>query len=123
MIKNINSSSPHLYAASSGTPTYVPQGSNNPSHGMLRINGYDLEVFNGVGWQKIYMGEGNIGLNTDANDAINWAIRKMKQEQEWYKLASSNDAVRIALEQLENAKTKLDLTIHLAREHDTESTS
>lgn len=121
MIKNIISSSPHLYAASTGTPTYVPQGSNNPSHGMLRINGYDMEVFNGSVWQKINLGEAGIGLNTDANDAIDWAIKKMKQEQEWYELASSNDAVRIALENLEQARTQLELTAHLAREYDTKN--
>lgn len=123
MINDIMSSSPHLYAASTGTTPYVPQGSNNPSHGMLRINGYDWEMFDGIGWQKIHMGQADIGLNTDANDAINWAIKKMKQEQEWYKLASSNDAVRIALENLEDARTKLELTAHLARDYDTESTS
>jgi hypothetical protein len=39
----------------------------------------------------------------------------------WYSLASSNEAVRIALEQLEQAKTRLELTAILSREHETTS--
>jgi hypothetical protein len=50
---------------------------------------------------------------------VQWARKKRDEENEWYKLASSNEAVRIALEQLEQAKTRLELTAILSREYET----
>jgi hypothetical protein len=64
------------------------------------------------------MNNADVGLNNDANEAISWAIKRMRQEEEWYKLASSNEAVRIALEELEKARSRLELTARLAREHE-----
>lgn len=119
MINTISSSSQHLYAAGSSSMPYVSMNHSNPSQGMLRLSGSDMEVFDGQSWMKIYAGSANVGLNSDAEKAISWAIKKMKQEEEWYKLATTNNAVRIALDQLEQAKTRLELTAHLAREYDT----
>jgi dipeptidase len=124
MIKSVTSSSPHIYSTGGGTSfPYVSYNPGNPAQGMLRVNGSDMEVFDGSTWMKIYMNNADIGLNNNANEAINWAIKRMREEEEWYKLASSNEAVRIALEQLEQARTRLELTAHLAREYDTETTS
>jgi hypothetical protein len=118
MINSVTSSSPHIYAAGGGSLPYVSHNPNNPAQGMLRINGSDMEVFNGSSWAKIYMNNTDIGLNNNANDAINWAIKRMREEEEWYKLASNNEAVRIALDQLEQARTRLELTAHLARDYE-----
>lgn len=118
MINTITSSSQHLYAAGGSSLPYVSVSHNNPSQGMLRLNGSDLEVFDGNSWIKIYAGSANVGLNSEAEQAISWAIKQMKQENEWYKLAATNQAVRIALEQLEQAKTRLELTAHLARDYE-----
>jgi len=119
MIKSVTASSPYMYTAGEGTSfPYVSHNPNNPSQGTLRINGYEMEVFDGNTWQKIYMNNADIGLNNDANEAISWAIKRMRQEKEWYELASSNEAVRIALEQLEQAQTRLELTAHLARDYE-----
>jgi len=50
-----------------------------------------------------------------------WARKKRDEESKWYALASSNEAVRIALDHLEQAKTRLELTAILAREYETTS--
>ena len=123
MISHVTSSSPHIYAAGSTTLPYIPHNHTIPMQGALRINGSNIEVFDGMAWKTIYLNNADIGLNTEANDAINWAIHRMKQEQEWYALASSNEAVRIALDQLEQSRTKLELMAHLARDYDTETAS
>lgn len=123
MINTINSSSKHIYAAGGSSLPYVSSNSNIPIQGMMRINGSTLEVFNGSSWMMISPGSANVGLNSDAEQAIDWAIKRMKQEKEWYELATTNEAVRIALDQLEQAKTRLELTSHLARDYDTETTS
>jgi hypothetical protein len=107
-----------MYGAGGGSLPYVSINPNNPAQGSLRINGSDMEVFNGGGWQKIYMNTADIGLSSVANSAIDWAIKKMTEEQEWQRLAESNKAVKIALDNLEEARRQLSITATLAREHE-----
>jgi hypothetical protein len=118
MIKSVNSSSKHLYAAGGSSLPYVSVNHNNPVSGMLRLNGSEMEVFDGNSWVKIYASTANVGLNIEAEAAIDWAIKRQKQEQDWYELASSNEAVRIALDQLEQARTRVELTAILARDYE-----
>ena len=92
---------------------------SNPMQGMLRINGTDMEVFNGSMWQQLSTSYATVGLDTDMQDLLQWARKKRDEESKWYALASSNEAVRIALEQLEQAKTRLELTAILSRDHET----
>ncbi len=103
-------------------------GSNNdpyfsmsaPSSGMLRFNGdlRQMEVYDGMSWRTMNGTSASVSLNPDAEKAIDWVLKQMAQEKEWYELASTNEAVRIALEQLEQAKTRLELTTILAKDHE-----
>jgi hypothetical protein len=86
---------------------------------MMRIHNTELEVFNGSNWQTISSSYATVSLDQDVLDIIQWARKKRQEENDWYKLASSNEAVRIALEQLEQAKTRLELTAILSREYET----
>jgi hypothetical protein len=98
---------------------YIGPNINNPIQGMMRVNNTDLEVFNGTGWQSLPSSYATVGLDQEVLDIIQWARKKRDQEEKWYQLASSNEAVRIALEQLEQAKTRLELTAILSRDHET----
>ena len=86
---------------------------------MLRVWGNDMQVFDGNSWINMSTSYATVGLDQDVLDIVQWARKKRAQEDEWYKLASSNEAVRIALDQLEQAKTRLELTTILVREHET----
>lgn len=97
---------------------YVGQNSSNPLTGMIRINGTEMEVFNGSSWQMLSTSYATVGLDQDVLDLVQWARKKRDEEDKWYKLASSNEAVRIALDHLEQAKTRLELTAHLARDYE-----
>ena len=98
---------------------YVGPNSNNPMTGMMRINGTEMEVFNGGSWQQLSTSYATVGLDQDILDLVQWARKRRDEESKWYALASSNEAVRIALEQLEQAKTRLELTAILSRDHET----
>ena len=100
---------------------YVGPNANNPMTGMLRINGTEMEVFNGSSWQMLSTSYATVGLDQDILDLVQWARKRRDEESKWYSLASSNEAVRIALEQLEQAKTRLELTAILSREYETTS--
>jgi hypothetical protein len=58
-------------------------------------------------------------MDQDVLDIVHWARKRRDEENAWYKLATTNEAVRIALEQLEQAKTRLELTAILSREYET----
>lgn len=119
MIKGLQGISGITVSGGNTALPYVPPNSNNPVTGMLRINGTEMEVFNGSSWQMLSTSYATVGLDQDVLDIVQWARKKRDQENEWYKLASSNEAVRIALDQLEQAKTRLELTTILAREYET----
>jgi len=78
-----------------------------------------MEVFDGNSWIMLNMDYAGVGLNSEAESLLDWARKKRDEESKWYALASSNEAVRIALEQLEQAKTRLELTAILSREYET----
>jgi hypothetical protein len=98
---------------------YIGPNISNPIQGMMRVNNTDLEVFNGTGWQSLPSSYATVGFDQEVLDIIQWARKKRDQEEKWYQLASNNEAVRIALEQLEQAKTRLELTAILSRDHET----
>lgn len=125
MINSVTSSSPHLYAAGGSSLPYVSMsynGNNNPMQGMLRINGSEMEVYDGTAWMKIYQSTANVGMTGPASAAIDWAITKMEEEKEWKKLAETSEAVKIALDNLEQARQQVDVIAKLAREYE-ETTS
>lgn len=122
MISHVTTSSPYLYTAGGTSLPYIPPNHTIPMQGALRLSGSDLEVFDGMTWRLIQLNSSDVGLNTKANDAMDWAIKKMEQEKAWESLAKENQAVKIALENLEQARIQLDITAKLAREYDKEVT-
>jgi dipeptidase len=99
---------------------------NAPSSGMMRWNGNNnsIEVFDGSMnlWQQMHGKTADIQVSGDVQLAVNWAKKKIAEELEWEKLAETNDAVKIALENMKKAKQQLDITAKLVKEHN-ESTS
>jgi hypothetical protein len=80
MIKNLDITSPHL-SGSFISPPYI--NNNGQSAGTVRYNimTQQMEVFGGVNWINISQ-NASIGLSWTANEAIQWAQEKMKEESE-----------------------------------------
>jgi hypothetical protein len=119
MIKGLTGTCGVTVSAGNTALPYVGPNVSNPMTGMLRIHNTDIEVFNGNVWQQLPSSYATVSLDQDVLDVVHWARKKRDEENAWYKLASSNEAVRIALEQLEQAKTRLELTAILSREYET----
>jgi hypothetical protein len=118
---NAYSTSPHIVTGG-GSLTYVGTNPSNPFQGVVRLNGSNMEVFDGSYWKHIDTSV-SVGLSGVANSAIDWAIKRMEEERQWAELAKENKAVKIALENLEQARQQLAVTAQLAREYDTETTN
>ena len=126
MITNITANGSPLLWVSTGGNTMPHINMNAPSSGMMRWNGNinSIEVFDGSMnlWQQMYGKTADIQLSPQIQAVINWANLKMAEESEWEKLAKTNDAVKIALENMKKAKQQLDITAKLVKDHN-ETTS
>jgi hypothetical protein len=78
-------------------------------------------VFNGSNWQTISSSYATVSLDQDVLDIIQWARKKRDEEMMWQSLAKENKAVKIALDNLEQARQQLDITAKLSREYETTS--
>ena len=126
MITNITANGNPLLWVSTGGSTMPYINMNAPSSGMMRWNGNNnsIEVFDGSTnlWQQMYGKTADIQLSPQIQAVMNWANLKMAEESEWEKLAKTNDAVKIALENMKKAKQQLDITAKLVKDHN-ETTS
>ena len=120
MINNIIPSGRYMQVSGGNANTYINGYSGAQGVGNMRYNTSTqcMEVFDGNNWIMLNMASMTVGLNGEAEALLDWARKKRDEEEGWYKLATTNEAVRIALEQLEQAKTRLELTTHLARDYE-----
>jgi hypothetical protein len=126
MITNITANGNPLLWVSTGGSNMPHINMNAPSSGMMRWNGNSncIEVFDGSMnlWQQMYGKTADIQLSPQIQAVVSWAHLKMAEESEWEKLAKTNDAVKIALENMKKAKQQLDITAKLVKDHN-ETTS
>ena len=118
MIKGLQGISGVTVNAGNTSLPYVGPNSSNPMTGMLRIHNTDMEVFNGSNWQILSTSYATVGLDQDVLDIVQWARKKRDEEMMWQSLAKDNKAVKIALDNLEQARQQLDITAKLSREYE-----
>ena len=118
MIKGLTGSGPHLRVVSATNGgTYYNTG--NMSAGMVRYYNNEFQVYDGVTWLNIQGSYSDVSLTHDANTAIDWAMKKMQEEQELEHLASEHPAIKIAYDNMQKAAEQLKATIILSKEHET----
>jgi hypothetical protein len=123
MIKGITESGRYTIVSNGNASTYVNSYSGQQGVGNMRFNTstQNMEVFDGNNWVMLGMGYASVGLTPDAESLLDWARNKRDEEMAWKSLAEKNQAVKIALEKVEEAKRQLDITAKLAREYETTS--
>ena len=118
MIKGLTGTLGVTVSAGNTALPYVGPNVSNPMTGMLRIHNTDMEVFNGSNWQMLSTSYATVGLDQDVLDIVQWARKKRDEEMMWQSLAKDNKAVKIALDNLEQARQQLDITAKLSREYE-----
>ena len=116
MIKGLQGISGLTVTGGNTSVPYINQNNNNPIQGMLRVWGNDMQVFDGNAWINMSTSYATVGLDQDILDIVQWARKKRDEDLSWKLLAEKNSAVKIALENLEQAKEQLRITAHLAKE-------
>ena len=120
MIKGITQSGRYTTVSNGNASTYVNSYSGQQGVGNMRFNTstQNMEVFDGNNWVMLNMSYASVGLTPDAESLLDWAKEKRSEELAWESLAKDNQAVKIALENLNKARQQLDVTAKLAREYE-----
>ena len=110
----------YIHGGHAGGP-YVNM--SNPSAGMVRFDGTNLQVYDGNTWMTIAGSSASVGMSPVAEEAIDWVRQQMEKEKQFFDLAKTSKSVSIALENLNKAKAELELIAILAKEHNEETTT
>jgi hypothetical protein len=121
MIKNITPIGRYITVSGGNSSTYVNGYSGAQGVGNMRFNTstQNMEVFDGNSWMTLNMDYASVGLNNEAESLLDWARKKRDEELTWQNLAATSEAVKIALDNLEQARQQLDITAKLARDYET----
>jgi hypothetical protein len=98
------------YTVISGGNTSVPyvnQNINNPIQGMIRINGTDMQVFEGTTWMTMNTSYASVGLSPDAELLLDWAKKKRSEEMELEALAQTNPTIRDLLDTIKQKEEQM----------------
>lgn len=113
MIKNILDSK-HIRTSSIGDNLYISPGAQ--SAGMVRYNTSSnfLEVYDGVAWRQLGHTV-TMALGTEAEAAIDWAVKKMQEEKLFLELAEKFPAVAEARNKMLQAQSELKVIAELVK--------
>lgn len=109
MIKNITGGPGLIVNGGSVSLPYVPMNSNNPVQGMLRINGQDIQTFDGSGWITVAASYANVSLDTESLDLLQWARTQRQLETNRKTLIENNPALQKAYESIKRAEANFDI--------------
>lgn len=98
---------------------YIPQNSNNPIQGMVRVNGQDMQVFDGSSWVTLGTSYATVELNGDTQAIIQWAREQRDKQLERERLIKDNPALQNALDAIRKAEANFDILAKFV-EHDSQ---
>jgi hypothetical protein len=88
---------------------YVPMNSNNPISGMLRVNGQDMQVFDGSSWITLGASYATVELNGETQAILQWAREQRDKQQKREQRIQSNPALKNAYEAIRRAEENYDI--------------
>jgi hypothetical protein len=111
MIKNISSSGKYINVIGESVANYINNYSGAQGVGNIRFNtaNQNMEVYDGNNWILLQMGYVNVGLNSRAEDLLDWAEKKMTEEFELEALANSNPTIKDLMETIKQKQEQISI--------------
>jgi len=109
MIKGITGGTHLIVDGGSVSFPYVPMNSNNPIQGMVRVNGQDMQVFDGSSWITMGASYATVRLDAEAEDLLQWARTQRQLELNRKTLIKNNPALQKAYESIQRAEANFDI--------------
>lgn len=86
---------------------------NNPSAGMVRYNGNNLEVYDGNSWLTMSSSIPQVELDSNTQAVLAWAREKMAEEARIKELAAKHPTVADALLARDRAEDAVKIAVAL----------
>ena len=122
MIKGLMGTTGVTVSGGNTSLPYISSNMANPIQGMIRINGTDLEVFNGTAWQSLPSSYATVSLDQDVLDIVQWARTQRQLELNRATLIANNPALENAYKAILRAEQNFDILAKFV-EHDHENTT
>jgi len=117
MIKGVAQTGKYTVISGGNTSVpYVNQNINNPIQGMIRINGTDMQVFDGTTWMTMNTSYASVGLSPDAELLLDWARKKRDEEIELEVLAQTNPTIRDLLDTIKQKTEQITIVKTLIKQ-------
>ena len=109
MIKYIASSGKYINVIGGSATNYINNYPGAQGVGNMRFNttNQNMEVYDGNSWITLQMGHVNVGLNSRAEDLLDWAEKKMTEELELEVLANSNPTIKDLMETIKQKQEQI----------------
>jgi hypothetical protein len=119
MIKTVNSAGRYVMVQG-GFPatTYINTGSGYMNVGDVRFNTnmQRLEVYDGQMWVEMNTSHASVGLTPEAESALDWALKRMREDLELEYLAKSNPTIADLINQKKELEDKIKMVQTLMKE-------
>ena len=99
MIKGLQGISGVLVTGGNTILPYINQNVNNPMQGMIRVNGTDMQVFDGNSWINMGTSYATVGLDQDMLEVVQWARKKRNEERDLEARMERHPGLKQAYEQ------------------------
>lgn len=114
MINTIYSSKYISVTSTSSSSLYFSPGAQGAGLVRYNTNSHYFEVYDGLAWRQI--GESvNVTLDSRAESAIGWALKKMEEEELYRELAEMYPAVAEARQKVMQAQAELAAVTELVK--------
>ena len=109
MIKGLQGISGVLVTGGNTILPYINQNVSNPMQGMIRVNGTDMQVFDGNSWINMGTSYPTVSLDQDTQDLLQWARTQRQLEQNRATLVKNNPALEKAYQAVIRAEENFDI--------------
>lgn len=99
MIKGLQGSAHVVVNGGNTSVPYVPMNASNPIQGMIRVNGTDMQVFDGTTWIMMNTSYATVALSPTTEEVIDWARRKMQEEKDLHERMKQHPGLKSSWEQ------------------------
>jgi hypothetical protein len=114
MIKGLRGDQGITVSGGDTSVPYINQNTTNPMTGMMRVWGSDTQVFDGSSWLNMNSSYATASLGPELQVLLNWARRKMIQEQDLKSLMEKHPG-------LKDAKDSYEVMLALVSDHNKEN--
>lgn len=118
MINSVIGTGRYMMVSGGTAHTYINSSSGYMNVGNVRFNtnAQTLEVYDGTNWVAMNTARASVGLTLEAELAIDWAVRKQREDMELEALSKSNPTIADLVEQKKNLDHKIKMVQILIKE-------